>query len=151
MKGFVIFTSLCLAQPVKAEPAYTPQIIPRCKVLKINSSEYRCTYTLDEVRALYEADSELIKLQNISMLQGQKLLLQSDIISWQQEQLKLSAKNTALFHGRMNSLTKLYVRTDKSLQAQLAKPKWGSIVAWSLVLAIATLFTGYVVADQVSK
>lgn len=151
LKGFVIFTSLCLSQSVKSEPKYTLQVIPECQVLEVSPGEQRCTYTLEDVKALYQIDTEFVKLQNVSMLQGQKLILQSDVISWQQEQLRLSAKNTTLFHNRMKHLTNLYIKTDKNLQTQLAKPKWGNYVAWGAAAMLATLFTGYVVADQIAK
>lgn len=147
----MIFISLCLVQQVRAETKYVPQIVPKCTVLEIYPGVKRCVYTLDDVKALYEIDTELVKLQNISALQGQKLRLQSDIISWQQEQLKLNIENTNLFHNRMNSLTKLYVDTDKKLQIELEKPRWGHYIAWGLVVAVTTLFTGYVVADQIAK
>lgn len=151
LKGFVIFTNLCLAQSALAEPKYTPQIIPKCKVLEVSPGNKRCTYTLYQVKELYRADADLVKLTDRNALQIRKITLQSNVIDWQQEQLRISANNATLAFERMAALTKLYVTTDKKLQSELARPKWGNYVAWGIAAAVATLFTGYVVADQVSK
>lgn len=151
MKGFAIFTNLCLMQSALAEPKYTPQIVPKCTVLEITPGEKRCIYTLDEVRVLYHIDLELIKLQKLSSLQTQKIIMQKNIIDWQREQLKLSEENTALFHKRTEDLTKQYLDKDRKLQMVLAKPRWGHYMSWAVVAMFATLFTGYVVADQISK
>lgn len=151
LKGFATFTALCLVQSAKAEPKYIPKEIPRCTILEIEPGITRCTYSLEQVRSLYRADSELSKLKEETGLKNQKIILQEDIIEWQQGQLSLSAKNNVLFHERMNTLTALYIKTDKRLQQELARPRWGSYVAWGVAAAAITLFTGYVVADQISK
>lgn len=143
----MIFTSLCLALPAIAQPKYTPQIIPKCKVVEAIG----CVYTLEQIKKLYKADSELAALRITTVKQKQKLDIQDDIILAQKLQMELMLKNNTLFHKRMNSLTKLYIDTDKKLQWQLAKPKWGSYILWGVVVATAAAFTGYVVADQVAK
>jgi hypothetical protein len=147
----VIFISLCLVQLAKAEPKYVPKIVPECKVLEVSPGKKRCTYTLEEVKDLYRIDAELLRLRDISLLQNRKIALQNSIIVWQQSQLRLSVENTNLFRERINSLTGLYKKTDKKLQAELARPRWGHYVAWGLVATVTTLFTGYVVADQIAK
>lgn len=147
----MIFTSLCLAQPARAETKYTPQVVPKCAVLEFSSGEKRCTYTLEEVKALYKIDAEFLRIKKMLLLQSQKILLQGRIIEWQQEQLRLSAKNTALLNRRMNSLTNLYTETDKKLQLELARPKWGHYIAWGLTSAVTALLVGYIAADQIDK
>lgn len=151
LKGFAIFIGLCLAKPAKAETKYTPKIIPKCQIVQILPGMKRCAYTLEQIKELYKIDSRCAFLEKASIAQGQKLILQSDIIAWQQEQLRLSAKNTSLFSERMNSLTKLYVKTDKKLQFELAKPRWGHYIAWGLTAAVTALLVGYITADQINK
>lgn len=147
----MIFISLCLAQSARAEPKYIPKVVPRCTVVEVEPGRKLCVYSLEDVKALYGIDTEIMKLQRTTMAQGQKIILQSDIINWQQKQLELSKVNAGLFHKRMNSMTNLYIKTDKKLQNELAKPKWGSYVAWGLVAVLSSSFLGYVIADQVSK
>lgn len=151
MKGFAIFTNLCLMQSALAEPKYTPQIVPKCTVLEVSPGNKRCVYSLDDVKLLYQIDTELLKLQRETALQTQKITTQRNIINWQREQLRLSEENTALFHKRTEDLTKQYLEKDRMLQMTLAKPRWGHYMVWGIAAMMATLFTGYVVADQISK
>ncbi len=138
-------------QTARSEPKYTPQIVPKCTVLEISPGQKRCVYNLDDVKLLYHIDTELLKLQKETMLQTEKIKTQRNIMLWYQEQFKLSEESVKLFSKRIDDLTKMYIRKDKKLQMELARPRWGHYMAWGLAAMFATLFTGYVVADQISK
>jgi hypothetical protein len=146
-----LLTLLLLPSLALAEPKYTPQVIPKCEVKELNDKTKGCVYTLEQLKELFKCDSDLVKLRKTNPLQKQKIKLQQDIILSQKLQMELMLKNNKLFHNRMNSLTKLYIDTDKKLQYELVKPKWGSYISWGVAVALAASFTGYVVADQVAK
>lgn len=147
LRGFAIFTSLCLASSALAQSKYVPQVAPKCTV----HPEIGCVYTLEQVKTLYKLDSEIVKLRRINLLQAQKLNIQEQIITAGKKQLDLSLKNTALFHSRMNELTQKLIETDKLYQESRAKPMWGNYIAWGVAIAVSAALTGYVIADQVGK
>jgi hypothetical protein len=147
LRGFAIFLSLCLASSALAQPKYVPEVIPKCDV----RPQIGCVYALEQVKALYKLDAEIVSLRRINGLQAQKLDIQNQLIAANKQQLDLSLKNTALFHNRMNDLTKRLLETDRLYQESRVKPVWGSYIAWGVAIAVSAALTGYVIADQVGK
>lgn len=84
-------------------------------------------------------------------LKDQKIALQGSIIAKTISQLTFAQNNTKLVSVRNKELTTQLIETDKKLQWEIAKPKWGSYIVWGIAVALAASFSGYIIADQVSK
>jgi hypothetical protein len=140
-----------LSSTALAEPKYVPSIIPMCEVRDIKPGEKGCVYNLEQVKQLYIVDAELSAARKEIPLLQQKETLQGSIISKMDEQLKLSLLNVKLFKDRNQVLTDKLIATDKELQYEKVKPRWGSYIVWGAVAVVASAFTGYIIADQVSK
>lgn len=152
MKSFVIFTSLFLvSSPALAEPAYTPKIIPKCAVVDLKAGGKGCSYTLEQVKALYQVDSELAMRRTTEPLKDKKLALQEGIIAKTREQLKLAESSLGTAKKRNEELTKQLIDKDKQLQYEIAKPRWGSYIAWGTAALVSSVFVGYVIATKVGK
>lgn len=151
--SYVVLAGLCLAAlpHAHAEPAYTPQAIPPCSKIKLNSGKTLCGYTLPEVKALYKADSELVELRQKKIVLEQKVMAQESMIEKIQRQLELGLSNVRLVTTRNGELTQQLLETDRVLQQERARPMWGSYVAWGVAVAISAAFVGYVVADRVNR
>ena len=150
LRSFVIFTSLCLASPTRADPKYVPRIIPKCEVQALKSGETGCVYNLEQVKELYKIDSELFSLRASFELQKAKSEILSSSLTKVQEQSRLSLTNVKLFKDRNAELTTQLIESDRKLQLELARPRWGSYIAWGVAAVLAASFTGYVIADRIN-
>jgi len=149
MKLLIIIT--LLSSTALAEPKYVPTVIPSCTIMNIKPGEKGCVYSLEQVKELYKADAELSAARKEIPLLQQKEALQRSVISKMDEQLKLSLLNVKLFKDRNQELTEKLISTDKELQYEKVKPRWGSYIAWGTVAIVASAFTGYIIADRVSQ
>jgi hypothetical protein len=142
---------LLISSTAFAQPKYVPKVIPKCEVKELKDKTKGCVYTLEQVKKLYQADSELVMLRKTDALRQQKIAMQGSIIAKTLAQLKLAQTNVKLVTNRNKELTKQLIDTDKKLQWEIAKPRWGNYIVWGVAIALAASFGGYVIADQVSK
>jgi hypothetical protein len=144
----VVFAASTSAQ---AQPKYTPKIIPKCAVKKLQDGSTGCVYTLKQVKELYRADSELNSLRVTDELRSQKIAFQASIITRTREQLVLLGDSLKRVEARNASLTKSLIETDRKYQLERVKPQWGSYVSWGINIALAAALGGYVIAHQATK
>jgi len=141
---------LLLAPRVSAEPKYEPRAVPKCKV-ELCGDHRACTYDLEQVKLLYKADSELLLLrQKIPLLVDKVFLLRSSV-EHMTEAAELEKNSKDTLSKRLDQLTKQLIESDRRLQLEIAKPKWGSYIAWGVAVVVTASFAGYVIADQVSR
>jgi hypothetical protein len=138
----LLLATLTSPKPSFAEPLYTPKAIPNCKVVETKHDGTLCGYTLEQVKAIYKADNELVELR------ATKPLLESKILQLEAINLQHVAKEKALdeivvrtdAYGKAQ--TEKYLKCDKDLQYEKAKPAVGSYIAWTIAGVATSVLAG---------
>jgi len=147
-----IFSALLLlvASGAYAEPKYEPGVIPKCKV-ELCGDHRACTYDLGQVKLMYKADSELVLLRKeVPLLKDKVYLLRKSVENMTEaSELQRNSKDT--LSKRLSELTRQLIESDRKLQTEISKPKWGSYIAWGVAVVVTASFAGYIAADQLSK
>ncbi len=141
---------LLLTSRVSAEPKYEPKAIPKCQV-ELCGDHRACTYDLGQVKLIYKADSELLLLRKKIPLLEDKIYLLRSSVEHMTEAAELERNSKEELSKRLDRLTRQLIESDRRLQFELARPKWGSYIAWGVAVAVTAVLAGYVVADQISK
>lgn len=147
IRFFVIALIVLFPSGLRSEP-YTPKNLPRCTVSTLKSGKTACAYTLEQVKAVYDADSRLTECVKVSELTKKKLFNTESIVSKLKKQVTLSSGSVTALEKRQKELTKLLLKTDLALQRERVKPRWGSYIAWGVTVAVSAAFAGYVIADR---
>lgn len=149
--ALAILSVIVIPSWAMGEPKYEPKEIPKCEVKALKDGTKGCVYTLEQVKKLYEVDAALVAAKKKIPLLEQKNKLQGSVIEKTQKQLDLSLANTKLYYDRNKKLTEQLLKTDKELQYEKAKPRWGSYISWGVAIAVTAAFGGYVLADRLSE
>jgi hypothetical protein len=154
LQSIVCAGLICLAtgsargQDAGPEP-YTPKIIPACKVATLATGVEMCGYTsIDDVRAVYRADNELVKRRiEVELLTDKTLLLSTMIKSYQTvvEQNKIAI--TALKERNKDLLAEA-LKKNELYEKERVKPRWGNPIAWTTAVVLGAALLGYIAADQ---
>jgi len=117
-----------------------------CRVAELRTGEKACVYTLDEVKLVFKADSELVMLRGATVLQLQQVDQLKLAITHGEQRVQDLTSISLRLQGRVDDLTRERLACDRDLQAERAKPRFGSPLAWA-VAGVATAFAaGAVVA-----
>lgn len=144
------FGLICLAQKTASAEddvyrGYKPHIVPECKVYKVNQHLEVCGYaTIEEVRALYEADAELYGTRKKMFSVDLKLKVQEEQIADLRIAVGEFKEAIAVVDARNAKLTKELIETDRKYQNERVKPKWGNPLAWGSTAVLGALLVGFV-------
>lgn len=152
--------SACLiflaASSVAADPV-RPTTLPECAVYRLADGRQVCGYvvaladgteTLDEWRAVLRADAELVKLRALAELEDRRLAEVAGQVADLKGALDACGRGGDAIRDRNAELTKQLLETDRALQDERVKPRWGSALSWGAVLVVGAVLVGYVAADQ---
>lgn len=140
---------LTLAPKASFSQAYTPRIIPNCKVVQTQSDGTLCGYTLEQVKTLYKADNELVELRASHPLLEDKVLNLENINTNHIIKEKALDETIVRLDVYSKDQTDKYLKCDKDLQYEKAKPAVGSYLAWAVAGLAASVLAGVLLARAV--
>lgn len=138
----VICVGLSSLAPAIAEP------LPECQVYTTAAGVEVCGFaSIEDVKAIRLAAAELQYLREQSRLLALKVAeLETQTISLR---VALDAQRTAteIVRRRNVELTTLAIETDRRLQLERVKPRWGTPLAWGTAAVLGAVLLG-VSADR---
>jgi len=135
------------------EPAYTPRIVPQCKIPKgpngkditTITGEKVCAFTLTEWGLVLEADAELYSIRILLVEEKKRTAALELQVNSFREQASVYASNQTLLVNRNTQLTNDLIDLDKKYQIERVKPRWGSPLAWTVAAVSTSVLAGFVV------
>ena len=136
------------AEPPTQEPPLRTTIIPQCKVYTLDDGREVCGWmTIDEIRAAYHADNELVLCRDKTAAQAGKLhALEVEAFSLRKA-VQIEEEAKALVLKRNKELTDDLIEMNRKYEDERAKPRWGSPVAWATAAVLGAALLGYAGAD----
>lgn len=124
---------------------YKPQVVPECKVYKTKAHGEVCGYsTIEEVRALYAADSELADFRMQEPVIALQLKLKTDQVTDLKLATDAATRSGAIWEGRSKALSEQLVALDLKYQKERVKPRWGTWLSWGTAGVLGAAALGFV-------
>ena len=154
----VLLGLICLAgtsEYARADPStedvYRPQILPECKVYKLDDEREVCGWlTIEEVTAAYSADAELVACREVSAAQDGKIKAIGIQFASAMKALLAEQRSVSTLQKRSKQLTDDLIALNKKYEYERAKPRWGAPIAWGSagILGAALIgIVGYEILD----
>jgi hypothetical protein len=151
MLSIALAGAICLAATsVRADPV-EPQVIPACKVYKLADGREVCGWLkIEDVRAAYKADAELVKCREVTAAQVVKIdALEKEVFNVRAA-LALEEGSRTLVVDRNKELTTDLIEMNRKYENERAKPRWGNPIAWTTAAVLGAALVGFVGADLIN-
>ena len=134
-----------ICSAARADGLHDPKNFPACKVVTLPGGVLACAFVnLEDWKAVLLADAELTHQRALAKKSTELVENLSLQVASLEGQVSSLEGVRELLADRNKELTDELLATDKHLQQELAKPPWGSTIAWTVAAVSASLLVGFV-------